>query len=197
MPEIPIPHIVTSPPSSRTQRKSIARKPMIKPKSTLSTLDLDAPAQTFLKVIVDEYSNDEEYVDEVWSAVVGYELISTPLDLMRLYGLVVQYYEHHPAVGSGLLFWGDCQVLFDSQVGGKGSSVWQNQQKWQIQSWRLYTLSNVHVLETMSGEVLSMFTDVSYPLTVELMTKMLMQKLEIASDFVGNDLTTAEQLIQF
>nr|GFD17384.1 hypothetical protein [Tanacetum cinerariifolium] len=71
MPEIPIPPIVTSPPSSRTQRKSIARKPMIKPKSTLSTLDLDAPAQTFLKVIVDEYSNDEEYVDEVWFAVVG------------------------------------------------------------------------------------------------------------------------------
>nr|GEZ92277.1 hypothetical protein [Tanacetum cinerariifolium] len=86
--------------------------------STLSTLDLDAPAQTFLKVIVDEDSDDEEYVDEVWSAVVGWELISTPLD-------------------------------------------------------------------------------VSYPLTVELMTKTLMQKLEIASDFVRNDLTTAEQLIQF
>nr|GFA83195.1 aminoacyl-tRNA synthetase, class 1a, anticodon-binding [Tanacetum cinerariifolium] len=226
MPEIPIPHVVTSPPSSRTRRKSIARKPMIKPKSTLSTLDLDASAQTFLKVIVDENSNDKEYVDEVWSAVVGWELISTPLgevnalyringttkhfttlrqilylvdcqDLMRLYGLVVKYYEHHPAVGSGLLFWGDLQVLFDSQVGRKGSSVWQNQHKWQIQSWRLYTLSNFHVLETTSGEVLSMFTDVSYPLTVELMTKMLMQKLEIASDFVGNDLKTAEQLIQF
>nr|GEU69536.1 putative ribonuclease H-like domain-containing protein [Tanacetum cinerariifolium] len=168
MPEIHIPPIVTSPPSSRTRRKSIARKPMIKPKSTLLTLDLDAPAQTFLKVIVDEDSDDEEYVDEVWSRVVGWELISTSLgevnalyringttkhfttlhqilylvdcqDLMQLYGLVVKYYEHHPAVGS----------------------------------------------------------DVSYPLTIELMTKMLMHKLEIASDFMGNDLTTAEQLIQF
>nr|GEY79751.1 ribonuclease H-like domain, reverse transcriptase, RNA-dependent DNA polymerase [Tanacetum cinerariifolium] len=79
MPEIPIPPVVTSPPSSRTQRKSIACKPMIKPKSTLPTLDLDATAQTFLKVIVDEDSDDEEYVDEVWSAVVGWELISTPL----------------------------------------------------------------------------------------------------------------------
>nr|GEW91115.1 hypothetical protein [Tanacetum cinerariifolium] len=81
MPEIPIPHVVTSPPFSRTRRKSIARKPMIKPKSTLSTLYLDAPAQIFLKVIVDEDSDDEEYVDEVWSAVVGWELISTPLDV--------------------------------------------------------------------------------------------------------------------
>nr|GFB68321.1 hypothetical protein [Tanacetum cinerariifolium] len=86
-------------------------------------------------------------------------------DLMKLYGLVVQYYENHPAAGVGLLFWGDLQVLFDSQAGGK---------------------------ETVSGEVLSMFTDVSYPLSVELMEKMLMHKLEIDSDFMGNDLTTAE-----
>nr|GEX31696.1 hypothetical protein [Tanacetum cinerariifolium] len=145
-------------------------------KEALPTLKADAGSihmlsvftKTFLKVIVDDDSDDEEYVDEVWSAVVGWELISTLLgevnalyringttkhfttlrqilylvdcqDLMRLYGLVVKHYEHHPAVGS----------------------------------------------------------DVSYPLTVELMTKMLMHKLEIASDFVGNDLTTAEQLIQF
>nr|GFC14046.1 hypothetical protein [Tanacetum cinerariifolium] len=49
----------------------------------------------------------------------------------------------------------------------------------------------------VSGEVLSMFMDVSYPLSFELMKKMLIHKLEIDSDFVENDLTTAEQLIQF
>nr|GFA69301.1 hypothetical protein [Tanacetum cinerariifolium] len=168
MPEITIPSAVTSPLSSRTWRKSVARKHVHKPKPKLPTLDLDAPAQVFLKVIVDEDSEDVDSVDEVWSVVVGWELISTPLgevnalyridgttrhfttlrqilhlvdcqDLMRLYGLVVQYYEHHPAVGS----------------------------------------------------------DVTYPLSVELMKKMLMKKLEIDSDFIGNDLTTAEQLIQF
>nr|GFC53365.1 copia protein [Tanacetum cinerariifolium] len=64
-------------------------------------------------------------------------------------------------------------------------------------SWRLYTLSNVHVLETVSGEVLSMFTDVSYPLSVKLIERMIMHKLEIDSFVVGNDMTTAEQLIQF
>nr|GEW40976.1 putative ribonuclease H-like domain-containing protein [Tanacetum cinerariifolium] len=73
-------------------------------------------------------------------------------DLMKLYGLVVQYYETHPVVGARMLFWGDLQVL-------------------------------------------SMFTDVSYPLSVVLMEKMLMHKLEIDLDFVGNDLTTAEQLV--
>ncbi|GKB21949.1 hypothetical protein Tco_0855872 [Tanacetum coccineum] len=89
------------------------------------------------------------------------------------------------------------EVLIDSQEGGKGSFVWNHQSLWQIRSWRLYTLSNVHVLETVSGEVLYMFADVSYPLSVKLMERMLKHKLEIDKDVVGNDMTTAEQLIRF
>nr|GEZ15801.1 JmjC domain-containing protein [Tanacetum cinerariifolium] len=136
MPEVPISPAVTLPPSSRTRRKSLGRKHMHKPKSTFPTLDLDATAQTFLKVVVDEDSDDEDYVDEVWSAVVGWEVLPTHLgesnalyridgstkhfttlrqilhlvdrhDLMKLYGLVVQFYEHHPTTGAGLLFLGD------------------------------------------------------------------------------------------
>nr|GEX97191.1 ribonuclease H-like domain-containing protein [Tanacetum cinerariifolium] len=41
-----------------------------------------------------------------------------------------------------------------------------------------------------------MFADVSYPLSVKLMEKILRHKLEIDKDVVGNDMTTAEQLIQ-
>nr|GFA04118.1 aminoacyl-tRNA synthetase, class 1a, anticodon-binding [Tanacetum cinerariifolium] len=121
-------------------------------------------------VVVNEDSDDEDSDDDVWSAVVGWEVFPTPL--------------------------GAINALYRIN-GGKGSCVWKNQHLWEIRSWRLYTLSNVHVLETVFGEVLSMFTDVSYPLSVTLMEKMLMHKLEIDSYFVGNDLTTAEQLIQF
>ncbi|GJZ65822.1 hypothetical protein Tco_0622518 [Tanacetum coccineum] len=88
-------------------------------------------------------------------------------------------------------------VLMDSQEGGKGSFIWNHQPLWQIRSWRLYTLSNVHVLETISGEVLYMFADVSYPLSMKLMERILKHKLEIDKDVVGNDMTTAEQLIRF
>ncbi|GJV41157.1 hypothetical protein Tco_0472860 [Tanacetum coccineum] len=42
-----------------------------------------------------------------------------------------------------------------------------------------------------------MFADVSYPLSVKLMERMLKHKLEIDKDVVGNDMTTAEQLIRF
>ncbi|GKB32097.1 hypothetical protein Tco_0871498 [Tanacetum coccineum] len=118
-------------------------------------------------------------------------------DLLKLYGMVVTYYENHLIAGAGLMLWGDLQVLMDSQEGGKGSFVWNNQSLWQIRSWRLYTLSNVHVLETVSREVLYMFVDVSYPLSVKLMERMLKHKLEIDKDVVGNDMTNAEQLIWF
>nr|GEX99701.1 hypothetical protein [Tanacetum cinerariifolium] len=95
MPKIPISPAATSPPSSRTRRKSL----------------------------VNEDSDDEDSVDEVWFAFVGWEILSTPL--------------------------GDINALYR-------------------------------------------IDDVSYPLSVELMKKMLLHKLEIDSDFVGNDLTTAD-----
>ncbi|GJY61685.1 hypothetical protein Tco_0462342 [Tanacetum coccineum] len=92
-------------------------------------------------------------------------------DLLKLYGLVVKYYEHHLVASAGL---------------GYG-----------IRSWRLYTLSNVHVLETVYGKVLYMFLNVSYPLSVKLMERILKHKLDIDKDVMGNDMTTAEQLIRF
>nr|GEX85143.1 ribonuclease H-like domain-containing protein [Tanacetum cinerariifolium] len=53
MPKVPISPAVTSPPSSRTKQNSLGRKHMHKAKSTLLTLDLDAPARTFLKTHID------------------------------------------------------------------------------------------------------------------------------------------------
>ncbi|GKC40375.1 hypothetical protein Tco_1052759 [Tanacetum coccineum] len=81
--------------------------------------------------------------------------------------------------------------------GGHGSLVWSDQQQWHIRSWRLFPFPNVHVLETISDNVVYMFADGSYPLSVQLMKKMLKHKLEIEIDGVGNDMTYAEQLIQF
>ncbi|GJU20787.1 putative ribonuclease H-like domain-containing protein [Tanacetum coccineum] len=222
--DVPQPPVDSSPKSSGTRRKSLGKSRITKPRSILTELDLDADDKTFIKVVSDEDSEDEAPI--LWSAFAGWEVISTPLgeinalymmdqstkhfttlreilhmvdrqDLLKLYGLVVKYYENHHVAGAGLVLWGDLQVLMDSQEGGKGSFVWNNQSHWQIRSWRLYTLSNVHVLETVSGEVLYMFSDVSYPLSVKLMERMLKHKLEIDKDVVGNDMTTAEQLIRF
>ncbi|GJU32333.1 hypothetical protein Tco_1175922 [Tanacetum coccineum] len=118
-------------------------------------------------------------------------------DLFKLYGMVVQYYEEHPLAGSGMILWGDLQVLFESHEGGTGAGVWADQQQWVIRSWRLFPFSGVHVLETISGKILYMLADTPYPLSAQLMKKMLKHKLEVEIDGIGNDLTYAEQLIQF
>ncbi|GJS98933.1 hypothetical protein Tco_0820103 [Tanacetum coccineum] len=209
LPDVPQPPVVSSPKSSGTRRKSLGRNRLTKPKSILQELDLDANDTTFIKVVSDEDSIDEAPI--LWSALAGWEVISTPLgeinalyrldqstkhfttlreilhmvdrqDLLKLYCMVVTYYENHFVAGAGLMLWGDVQVLIDSQEGGKCSSVWNHRSLWQIRRWRLYPLSNVHVLETVSGKVLYMFADVSYPLSVKLMERMLKHKLEITKD---------------
>nr|GEV43150.1 hypothetical protein [Tanacetum cinerariifolium] len=201
VPEVPQSPVVSSPTSSGTRRKSLGRKRLTKPKSNLNELDLDADAQTFIKVITTPLGdiNALYRIDRSSKHFTTLRQILHMVDrqdLVKLYGLVVKYYENNPVAGAGLILWGDLQVLFDSHERGQGSVVWHNQHLWRIRSWRLYTLSNVHVLETIFGEVVFMFADVSYPLSVTLMERMLKHKLEIDKDDVGNDLTTAEQLIQ-
>ncbi|GJT56058.1 hypothetical protein Tco_0991112 [Tanacetum coccineum] len=118
-------------------------------------------------------------------------------DLMTIYGRVVTYYQDKPAEGVGLVLWGDLKVLIDSPEVNDGGDMWKNQNTWSIQSWKLYSYSGVHVLETVDGLVLHMFVDKKYPLTVNLIERMLDHQLEIGHKQEGNALTTAVQLIAF
>ncbi|GJS01862.1 hypothetical protein Tco_0318370 [Tanacetum coccineum] len=144
VPDVPQPPVGSSPKSSGTRRKSLGRNRLTKPKSILKELDLDADDKTFIKVVSDEDSTDEAPI--LWSALAGWEVISTPLgeinalyrsdqstkhfttlreilhmvdrqDLLKLYGMVVTYYENHLVAGAGLMLWGDLQVLIDLTLG--------------------------------------------------------------------------------
>nr|GEU38999.1 hypothetical protein [Tanacetum cinerariifolium] len=174
MPEVPHSSTVSSSLSSRTRRKSLGQKRITKPKSTLLEVDLDANAQMFIKEVIPNPLGDINALYRIDGSTKHFTTLRQILhmvdrqDLVKLYGLVVKYYEKLPVANAGLILWGDLQVLFDSQAG-----------------------------ETVSGEVLYMFIDVSYPLIVKLIKRTLMHKLEIDTDVVGNDMTTAEQLIQF
>ncbi|GJZ10401.1 hypothetical protein Tco_0545160, partial [Tanacetum coccineum] len=121
----------------------------------------------------------------------------TRADLMTIYGRVMTFYQDKKAEGVGLVLWGDLKVLMDSPEVNDGSDVWKNQHTWSIQSWKLYSFSGVHVLETVSGLVLHMFVDKKYPLSVNLIERMLDHQLEICHGTVGNELTNAVQLIAF
>nr|GEW18761.1 uncharacterized mitochondrial protein AtMg00810-like [Tanacetum cinerariifolium] len=84
VPEVPQSPVISSHTSSGTKRKSLARKRLTNPKSTLQELDLDADTQTFFKVVSTKDSNDE--APPVWSALVGWEVIPTHLrDINALY----------------------------------------------------------------------------------------------------------------
>ncbi|GJV29086.1 hypothetical protein Tco_1385534 [Tanacetum coccineum] len=121
----------------------------------------------------------------------------TRADLMTIYGRVMTFYQDQQAAGVGLVLWGDLKVLIDSPEVNDGSDVWQNQNTWSIQSWKLYSYFGVHVLETVHGLVVHMFVDKKYPLSINLIERMLDHQLEICQDTVGNELTTAVQLIAF
>ncbi|GKD89016.1 hypothetical protein Tco_1364523, partial [Tanacetum coccineum] len=98
----------------------------------------------------------------------------TRTDLMIIYGRVMTFYQDKKATRVGLVLWGDHKVLIDSPEVNDGSDVWKNQHIWIIQSWKLYSSTGIHVLETVSGLVVHMFVDT-----------------------VGNELTTAVQLNAF
>ncbi|GJZ43078.1 hypothetical protein Tco_0590333 [Tanacetum coccineum] len=121
----------------------------------------------------------------------------TRVDLMTIYGRVMTFYQDKQAEGVGLVLWGDLKVLIDSPEVNDGSEVWKNQNTWNIQSWKLYSYSGVHVLEIVGGLVIHMFVDKKYPLSVNLIERMLDHQLEICQETVGNELTTAVQLIAF
>ncbi|GJT27323.1 hypothetical protein Tco_0907598 [Tanacetum coccineum] len=89
-------------------------------------------------------------------------------------------------LGVGIVLWGDLKILMDSPEVNDGSDFWKNQHTWSIQNWKLYSFSGVHVLETVSGLVIHMFVDKKYPLTINLIERMLDHQLEICHKTVGN-----------
>ncbi|GJT66823.1 putative ribonuclease H-like domain-containing protein [Tanacetum coccineum] len=92
----------------------------------------------------------------------------TRADLMTIYGRVMTFYQDKKVAGVGLVLWGDLKVLMDSPE-----------------------------VNDVSGLIVHMIVDKKYPLSVNLIERMLDHQLEICHETVGNELTTAVQLIAF
>ncbi|GJU06027.1 hypothetical protein Tco_1122457 [Tanacetum coccineum] len=123
----------------------------------------------------------------------------TKADLMTIYGRVMTFYQDKKAEGVGLVLWGDLYILMDSPEVNAGSDFWKNQHTWSIQNWKLYSFSGVHVLETVSGTGITYVCGQrKYPHTYQTLIDVLLDhQLEICHGTVGNELTTAVQLIAF
>ncbi|GJZ55181.1 hypothetical protein Tco_0610374 [Tanacetum coccineum] len=172
-----------------TKKKRLGRKGVNTSHSTIPIEDGDPEAEhkMCIKYASDADSASDDDTPVNFYAVVDWELLPTWLGSIN----------DNQVVGVVLVLWGDLKVLIDSLEVNDGSDVWKNQHTWRIQSWKLYSFSGVHVLETVDGLVLHMFVDKKYPLSVNLIERMLDHQLEICHGIVGNELTTAVQLIAF
>ncbi|GJU37971.1 putative ribonuclease H-like domain-containing protein [Tanacetum coccineum] len=98
-----------------------------------------------------------------------------------LHRLVIEYYEHIPPTGLGLILHGDLTTMMETTE-ESDDELWRNQTEWEIIRWRLYESTGVHILELENGTMIHMLVEQRYPLTRELMQRMLEHKLEVQKE---------------
>ncbi|GJW60278.1 gag-pol polyprotein [Tanacetum coccineum] len=70
----------------------------------------------------------------------------------------------------------DSNTLFESDEEDK---IWKNQHEYNLISWRLCDFCGIHILLMENGLAIHMLTEKKYPLSQELLSKMLSKKLEV------------------
>ncbi|GJY31905.1 hypothetical protein Tco_0415400, partial [Tanacetum coccineum] len=96
-------------------------------------------------------------------------------DLKIIYELVMEEYTDRLPEGFDRMLWGDLMIMFNQ---GDTADFWDTQQDWNLISWKLHSSSGVHTIMTSTGLVFHMLVERRYPLTKEVLSKMLELKLE-------------------
>ncbi|GJV91080.1 hypothetical protein Tco_1538893 [Tanacetum coccineum] len=110
-------------------------------------------------------------------------------DIMELYTLVKERYCSSKPKGYDLMLWGDLHTLFKPD---EESEIWMYQNEYDLISWSLCDLCGVHILLMQNGIAIHMLTEKKYPLSQEMISKMLSKRLE-----VDHESTQAYELLKF
>ncbi|GJV22395.1 hypothetical protein Tco_1371415 [Tanacetum coccineum] len=102
-------------------------------------------------------------------------------DLYHLYRVVQDYYEHIPPTGLGLVLLGDLTTIWETPE-TSDDDFWKNQEDWEIIRWRLNDSSGVHTLELEDGTMIHMMAERRYPLSRELMIRVLDHDMEVEEE---------------
>ncbi|GKE49194.1 hypothetical protein Tco_1480452 [Tanacetum coccineum] len=70
-------------------------------------------------------------------------------------------------------------MMESSTEGNEQSDFWSNQQDWKIFTWRLYKSCGICILEFEDGIVFHILVERRYPLSKELLQRMLDLGLEV------------------
>ncbi|GJT35507.1 hypothetical protein Tco_0925926 [Tanacetum coccineum] len=74
----------------------------------------------------------------------------------------------------------------------KDDELWKNQHQYNLLSWSLYDFCGIHMLLMENGMAIHMLTEKKYPLSQEMISKMLKKRLE-----VDHESTQAIELLRF
>ncbi|GKF16378.1 hypothetical protein Tco_0061296 [Tanacetum coccineum] len=85
--------------------------------------------------------------------------------------------------------WGDLHTLFEPD---EEDEIWKNQHEYNLISWSLYDFYGIHILLMQNGIAIHMLTEKKYPLSQEMISKMLKKKLE-----VDHESSQAFELLRF
>ncbi|GJZ05318.1 hypothetical protein Tco_0538593 [Tanacetum coccineum] len=101
-------------------------------------------------------------------------------DLFHLYDLMREQYSEVTLDGFELILWGDLKIMMESSTeGNEQGDFWSGQQDWNIITWRLYESCRVCILEFKDGIVIHMLVERRYPLSKDLLQRMLDLGLEV------------------
>ncbi|GJS11250.1 hypothetical protein Tco_0368046 [Tanacetum coccineum] len=110
-------------------------------------------------------------------------------DVEELYRLVKERYRDSRPEGYDLMLWGDLHTVFEPN---EDDELWQNQHQYNLISWSLYDFCGIHMLLMDNGMAIHMLTEKKYPLSQEMISKMLKKRLE-----VDHESTQAIELLRF
>ncbi|GJS50805.1 hypothetical protein Tco_0624167 [Tanacetum coccineum] len=94
----------------------------------------------------------------------------------KLVQLVKERYSASRPEGFDLMLWGDLHTLFEPD---EDDDIWKDQHEYKLLSWRLYDFCGIHILLMENGLAIHMLTEKKYPLSQEMISKMLKKKLEV------------------
>ncbi|GJY85169.1 hypothetical protein Tco_0499195 [Tanacetum coccineum] len=185
--------------SSRRIKKRKIQKSDDELKNFLKVVDFEGDSAQYVEVMKQRssisrfsivQSPEGEYIDvqranghiRAFNTLNGsLHYIGTVQDLHNLHRLVIEYYEHIPPTGLGLILHGDLTTMMETTE-ESDDELWRNQTEWEIIKWRLYESTGVHILELENGTMIHMLVEQRYPLTRELMQRMLEHKLEVQNE---------------
>ncbi|GJS40387.1 hypothetical protein Tco_0565430 [Tanacetum coccineum] len=110
------------------------------------------------------------------------------MDVEELFRLVKERYSTSAPEGFDLMLWGDLHTLFEPD---KDDEIWRDQHEYNLLSWRLCDFCGIHILLMDNGLAINL-TETKYPLSQEMLSKMLSRKLE-----VDHESSQAFELLRF